>query len=114
MARFRIVCLQIILGGSLDGLRRPDEFFRRVAFTKSFEEELRPDHALLIHDERTRLGHAYRFAFRGLVANVVGVDRLALGVRQQRERDFRSFGKLLEHRRRIVADADDLDPGVFD
>ena len=72
---------------------------------KSFAQ----DHALLIEDEGARIGHALRLALGGLVADVVGIDRLALGVRQQGEGDLRLVGELLEDRRRIVADADDLD-----
>src|SRR5262245_28365916 len=67
---------------SFDGLRRLDEFLRRVPVAVAFEEELRADYALAIHDEGPRIGDALRLPFGHLVADMVGVDRLAPGVRE--------------------------------
>ena len=112
-ASFRLVDLLVFhydREGSLDGLRRLDECVGRVAVAITFEEELRADRAFSIQDEGSRFGHARRLAFGGLVTNMVGVDGLAPGVREQGEGDPRAVGKPLEYLRRIVADADDMDP----
>src|SRR5215472_389273 len=88
---------------SLDGTGRLDKGFRRVAVAIPFEKELRTDHTLSIDDKGTGIGHSLRPAFGGFVADVVGIDRLALGVGQQWEGDLRSVGELLEQRWIIIA-----------
>src|SRR5262249_22233078 len=79
-----------------------------------FEEQFGADHSRAIEDEGTWIGHAYRPALRSLIADVVGVDRPALGVREQGEGDLLAVGELLEGRWWIIADADDLDACGFD
>src|SRR5262249_31790184 len=87
---------------------------RRVAVAKPFEEELRADHAVSIQDEGPRIRHAFGLPLGGLVADVVGIDRLALGVRQQGGCDLRPVRELLEDGRVVVADTYELDPGLLD
>ena len=54
----------------------------RYPSRKSFAQ----DHAVLIENERTRIGHARRPAFGSVVAYVIGIDRLAFGIGEQRGR----------------------------
>ena len=68
----------------------------------------------MIQDEGTRIGHALRPAFGGLVADVVGVDRLAPGIGEQWEGDLHAVGEGLQDLRVVIADADELDTGILD
>ncbi len=99
---------------SLDRLRRLDKCVRRVPIAVAFEEDLGADNTLFIEDERPWVRHAFGLAFGGLVEDVVILDRLAAGIRQEEEGDLRLVGELFENRRLVVADPDDLDSGFLD
>ena len=99
---------------SLHGLCRLDKSLRGVAFPKSLEEKLRANYTRLIEYKRTRIWHPLLLAPRGRVADVVSLDRLALGVRQQWKADPHPVGESLQDLGAVITDADDLDPGVLD
>ncbi len=85
-----------------------------MALAIPFEEQLGANHTLLIDDESAWMRCAHRFPFGGLVANIVGLDGLALGIGEQREGDFQPGRGRLQDLGVIITDADDLDPGVLD
>jgi hypothetical protein len=85
-----------------------------VPIAVAFEKELRANHSALVDNESPRVRHSLRLAFGRLVEDVVILDCLAPGIRQERERDLRLVGKPLENRRLVIADADDMDPGFLD
>ena len=91
-----------------------DQCIGRVPLSKIFEEELRADHALAIQDEGARMGHALRLAACGRVADVIGLDRPALGIGEHREADLHAVGEGLQGLGIVITEADNLDTGGFD
>lgn len=97
----------------LEGFRRLHKCVRRVTIFITFEEDLGSDHPLAVEKKRPWVRHALRLAFSGFVKDVIGVDRLAFRIRQEGESNVCLIGKLFEDRGVVIADAHDLNAGVF-
>jgi hypothetical protein len=91
-----------------------------MAFFIAFDEQLRPNDTVLVDEVRSGIWNAIEVDFSILlpghfrVFQRVGDNGLALCITQQREGNFLLVCKRFEYRNGVVADADDLHPGVFE
>src|SRR6266567_269219 len=87
----------------------------RVALLIRGLEMPRPDHAVMIDDERAREGYAEcRVSFRdGRIENAVPLDHRRSGIGQQRKRNAAAPGKIGERRDWIVTDGHNCEPFAF-
>jgi hypothetical protein len=90
-----------------------------VSLSVAVDEELRSHDAFAIHEERAGVGHTIEVHFAEFFAGHLGVakricpDGFALGIGEQRERDFLFLGKCLENVGGIVADPNNFHAGFF-
>jgi len=77
-------------------------------------EQLRANDALIVHHKRSWMWNAGETSGRLLIANAVGVNRLAPLIGEKRESDLMFRSGTLQNLGRIVADNDHRDPSRLD
>ena len=91
-----------------------DQLFACVPFLVTFVEQLRADDAFIVHDKSRGVRNAGKTSGRLLIANAVGVNRLAPVIGEKQESDLMLRRGAFQHFRRIVANAGQRDPGRLD
>jgi hypothetical protein len=97
----------------LDLLHRLDEGVRVVPILVAVQEQLRPNHSLLIDQHGAWIRNACLHALGFFIEQVKITDGLAAGVGKKRIGDLAGLAELGEDVDGIVTDGNDLDTGGF-
>lgn len=81
-----------------------------MPFSIAIVGQFSTDDTLFIDDNEGRVGED-SLGFR--IAETIGINGFPLGIRQEREFDFRPLSKAFERLNFVTGNANDLDPGIL-